>query len=170
MRTHDSRIRRRERGVVLFVSVLMLALMGALGIAALDSASVDRQAAGFYNRSNTALFAAEAGVARARDLIADARKTVGFGFCPGTLPFPNQGAKVLIGDAALFATQGAQPRFYGDPNVADAIRCEAVETIGLSRRGAQTGATKAAPFLISVVGESPDGSRVRLQVYHREEF
>lgn len=156
--------------MILFIAVLLLALMGALGIAALDSAATDRQAAGYYNRSNTALFAAEAGVARARDLISDTKKTVGFGFCPGPVVFPLQGAKVYIGDTSSYATQGALPRFYGDPAMAQPLRCEPVETIGLTRRGSQAGATKAAPFIINVIGESPDGSRVRLEVYHREEF
>jgi hypothetical protein len=162
---------RREEGVILFVAVMLLALMGALGIAALDSASTDRQAAGYYNRSNTALFAAEAGVARAKALIENVRTTVGFSaFCPGVIPFPGPGNKVSLGDTSTYLKQGAQPRFYGDPAVANALECTSVETIGLGRRGAQSGATKSAPFLISVIGESPDGSRVRLQVYVRKDF
>ena len=37
--------------------------MGGLGLAALDSATRDRDTAGFYNRETVAFYAADAGVA-----------------------------------------------------------------------------------------------------------
>ena len=62
-------LRRSERGSALFVAVLMLVMMGFLGVAALDSVARDREVAGLQNRSRTAFYAAEAGLANARQLI-----------------------------------------------------------------------------------------------------
>ena len=42
---------RREGGAAMFVAVLMLVMMGALALAAMDTATRDRQVAGFQNRS-----------------------------------------------------------------------------------------------------------------------
>lgn len=157
--------------MILFIAVLLLALMGALGIAALDSATTDRQAAGYYNRSNTALFAADAGVARAMNLIDIIGSTVGYSaFCPGAVVFPGAGNKLLLGDTSTYLKQGAQPRFYGDPAFANPVECAAPQTKTLGRRGAQAGAGKTVPFMINVIGESPDGSRARLQVQLWKDF
>ena len=154
-----NRDHRRDSGVILFVAVLVLALMGALAIASLDSATRDQQAAGFYNRSNTSLFAAEAGVAAAKSLITNTSP------CPGTIPFVTQGAPGLVGDTASWASYGAQPRYYGDPTAANAIECVALRT----KAGGSMSVTKpevVADWRIYVVGESPDGSRTRLEVMH----
>lgn len=157
---------RREEGVVLFIAVLLLALMGALGIAALDSASRDQQSAGYYNRSNTALFAAEAGVAAAKAIVK-ASMAANPNDCPTVKPFPNSGNAALLGDATLYAAQGALPRYYGDPAAANAVECLGYAQMGMSRVGSQT-QQRAAMWKIAVVGESPDGSRVRLEVMHLE--
>lgn len=153
------RDRRQKRGVILFVAVLLLALMGAMAIASLDSATRDQQAAGYYNRSNTSLFAAEAGIAAAKALITNTTP------CPGTIPFVTQGAPGLVGDAASWAVYGGQPRYYGDPVVANAIECVALRT----KAGGSMSVVKpevVADWRIYVVGESPDGSRTRLEVMH----
>ena len=39
----------------MFITVLLLAMMGGLGLAALDSATRDRDTAGFYNRETAVL-------------------------------------------------------------------------------------------------------------------
>ena len=56
-RSHD----RRERGSALLVAMLMLALMGIIGIASLETVTRDRQVAGYGNLAQSALYAADAG-------------------------------------------------------------------------------------------------------------
>jgi len=60
---------RRERGSALLVAVLMLALMGIIGIASLETVARDRQVAGFGNLAQSALYAADAGIAESLDLL-----------------------------------------------------------------------------------------------------
>ena len=97
--------RRRQAGAAMFVAVLMLVLMGALGIAALEGATQDRQIAGFQNRSNNAFYAAEAGVARAREVVRNATDRGD----PVALPVTN------LGDVALYDREIALPQFGPDP-------------------------------------------------------
>ena len=106
-------VRRREQGVVMFVTVLLLVLMGALGLAALDAASRDRDAAGYYNRENAAFYAAEAGVSHARALIR------GVGSTDELPAFPTQGAPQTLGDTSMYPAGGGSPLpfYYGDPAV-----------------------------------------------------
>ena len=155
---------RRKRGMILFISVLLLALMGALAIAALDTSTRDRQAAGFYNRSNNALFAADAGVAAAVSMI----KQVGAATCPGTVAFSTQAAPTYLGDTATYAGFGARPRYYGDPSAPNGqpVVCAGTYSKGgsMTRVGSQRPAVQVAAWWIYVVGESPDGSRSRIQV------
>lgn len=98
---------RREQGAAMFLAVMILVLMGALGLVALDTASEDRRIAGFQNRSHTAFHAAEAGVAHARRIVAEAA-----GEDPNPLPART------IGDAALYDREGALPRYGPDPAMA----------------------------------------------------
>jgi hypothetical protein len=60
---------RRERGSALLVAMLMLALMGIIGIASLETVARDRQVAGFGNLAQSALYAADAGIAESLDLL-----------------------------------------------------------------------------------------------------
>ncbi len=62
----------REGGAALIVSMMMLVLMGLLGMASLDSAMRDRQIAGYTSRARSALYAADAGVAAALDMVRTA--------------------------------------------------------------------------------------------------
>jgi len=66
--THHDR-RRREAGAALLVAMLMLALMGLIGFASMDTVMRDRQVAGNQSLSQTALYAADAGIAAALDLL-----------------------------------------------------------------------------------------------------
>ena len=63
---------RRQRGAALIVAMLMLVLMGLIGIASLDSVMRDRQIAGYTSRARSALYAADAGVAAALDMVRTA--------------------------------------------------------------------------------------------------
>ena len=88
--------RSHQEGAALFVAVLILALMGAMGIMAFNTVLVDRQVAGFQNHSNTAFYAAEAAAARGRSVLRD----VG-----SRSDLPNMPAGTL-GDAAAWPIQG----------------------------------------------------------------
>jgi hypothetical protein len=156
------KVRRREQGVILFVAVLILALMGALAIASLESASRDQQAAGYYNRSNTALFAAEAGVAAAIAMIEQPTKPA----CPGVIAFSTLGLPSYIGDATMWLSFGGQPKYYGDPAVANAVQCVGTRTRPGGSMSVTGGSEIVEDWRIYVVGESPDGSRARVEVMH----
>ena len=58
---------RREAGSALIITVLLLLLLGVIGLSALDTVTRDQQVAGAQNRSTAALYAAEAGLAQAKD-------------------------------------------------------------------------------------------------------
>jgi len=154
------RNRRRESGSALFIAVMMLVLMGALGIVALDSVTTDRRVAGLQNRAVNAFYSAEAGLAEARSLIEDV------GSRSSTPTFHTQGTPYLLGDAALYAREGDQPKYYGDPAFADPIRWIGDSGGGMSGGNLQVGKQKLMETLwqINVVGESPSGARSRVEV------
>jgi hypothetical protein len=92
---------QRERGAAMFIAVMLLILMGALGLVALDTASEDRRIAGFQNRSSAAFEAAEAGAAHATEL-AKANNT--------TIPVRT------LSDVTVYDREGALPSYRADPN------------------------------------------------------
>ncbi len=85
----------------MFLAVMLLVLMGALGLVALDTASEDRRIAGFQSRSNSAFQAAEAGVAHAAELV---RTNV------TTIPATN------LSDVGVYDREAALPSYRADPN------------------------------------------------------
>ena len=144
-----------QEGAALFVAVLILALMGALGIMAFNTVLVDRQVAGFQNRARTAFYAAEAAAAEGRSLV----RTVG---TRSETPALNPRA---LGDPALYDREFAQPSYTGDPAFADPIRY--VRDGGLA--GGSNLQMKGQKFVntlwqINVQGQSPDGSTTRIEV------
>jgi Tfp pilus assembly protein PilX len=81
---------KREAGASLLVSVLLLALMGVIGLASLDAVMRDRQVAGFSSNAQSALYAADAGVAAGLNLMRT--QIVGAALAPGdclTTPIAN---------------------------------------------------------------------------------
>jgi hypothetical protein len=144
-----------QEGAALFVAVLILALMGALGIMAFNTVLVDRQVAGFQNRAKTAFYAAEAAAAEGRSLVR------GVGSRTET---PNLNPRAL-GDAGLYDRESALPSYAGDPGFADPIRY--VGEGGLA--GGANLQMKGQKFVntlwqINVQGQSPDGSTTRIEV------
>jgi Tfp pilus assembly protein PilX len=158
--------RRREGGSALFVAVMMLVLMGFLGIAALDRVTRDEQVAGFQNRARNAFWAAEAGIAAARDLVADPNQVYDRTATP---TFPDQAAPQDVGDVATYDREAGLPRYYGDPAVAPdppirwAKDGRGGGAFGMNLQANQ-GGLKETLWMINVVGESPDGSRSRIEV------
>jgi Tfp pilus assembly protein PilX len=160
------RERRREQGMVMFITILLLAMMGGLGLAALDSAAHDRDTAGYYNRETAAFYAADAGVQHARAVV----KTI---TSPTDTPaFPKQNAPQKLGDTSLYSKYTAadgtvgQPSYYGDPAFANAIHSDGdsagqySEGMNLQSKGAKAVATL---WQINVVGQGSDGQTARLE-------
>jgi hypothetical protein len=145
----------RQEGAALFVAVMILALMGALGIMAFNTVLVDRQVAGFQNRAKTAFYAAEAAAAEGRSLVR------GVGSRTET---PNLNPRVL-GGAALYDRDFALPSYSGDPAFPNPIRY--IGDGGLA--GGANLQMKGQKFVntlwqINVQGQSPDGSTTRIEV------
>jgi hypothetical protein len=93
----DTRSTKREGGAALLVAMLMLVMMGMIGLASLDTVMRDRQVAGFQNLAQTALYAADAGVAESLDILRT--EIVGAALSPGdclatTLPDTDLGGGV----------------------------------------------------------------------------
>ena len=65
----DSQSRKREGGVALLVAMMMLVLMGMIGLASLETVMRDRQVTGFQTMAQSALYAADAGVADSLDIL-----------------------------------------------------------------------------------------------------
>jgi type II secretory pathway pseudopilin PulG len=128
--TGTTRAARREQGAALLVAVLVLALMGIIGLSAMETVTRDRQVAGYQSRAQTALYAAEAGISLAMAMIDDEvsdrapRGEAGLlewnpsvVVPPATEPdFPDQANAEVLG--VDFPAPGS-PRFYMDPNAAD---------------------------------------------------
>jgi Tfp pilus assembly protein PilX len=115
MSTGDlSRTRRRQAGSALLVAMLLLALMGVIGLASLNTVMRDRQVAGFQSQSQTALYAADAGLAEGLDVLR--REVVGAALSPGdcltgnipTRTLPN-GASYQADVAAICMLASADP-------------------------------------------------------------
>ena len=83
--------RKRQQGSALLIVMLVMAMMGIIGFAALEAVTRDQRVAGFMKRKKVAFFAAEAGVSAALHAL---RTTEQPDFAPAT-----------VGDASWF-TQG----------------------------------------------------------------
>jgi Tfp pilus assembly protein PilX len=79
--TREARRIRRQEGAALLVAMLLLALMGVIGLASLNTVMRDRQVAGFQSQSQTALYAADAGLAEGLNVLR--LEVVGAALTPG---------------------------------------------------------------------------------------
>lgn len=139
--------RRREQGAAMFLAVMLLILMGALGLVALDTASEDRRIAGFQNRSSAAFQAAEAGVAHAAERARGANLNV-----PTT----------TLSDATVYDREGGSlPSYRADPALAGTNPTGIMRAPGVDG-GAEGvppeagGGWKTARWQINVEGRSPN--------------
>ena len=157
-------MRRRESGSALIITVLVMLLLGAIGISALDTVMRDQQVAGYQNRSSTAFYAAEAGVAQAKDLV---RRNV----LSGTekLTFADYATPVAIGDTSLYPE--GQPVYYGSPKSGeDPVESmdESLEVAGAAgsdmRQGMGPRWNNFALWKIRVAGQTPDGAVSKIEV------
>jgi len=143
---------RREGGSALLVSVMVLVLMGLVGLAALDTATRDRQTAGLQTRARAAFYAADAGFATGLNLVrsSDERSDK-----------PNI-ATTQIGEAAVYAVYGGRPSYRGDPDAADPV-------VYVMDGGCAAGMSLQVPcqfvetlWRIRVQGDTPGGNSARI--------
>jgi hypothetical protein len=99
------RAARQQRGAALLITTVLLILMGLLGLAALETTESDQQVAGFQNRRDVALYAAEAGLAKGFETLTTTR----------TPSIPT----TSVADGSVFPH--GQPEYRADPSVADPI-------------------------------------------------
>lgn len=148
----------------MFVAVMILVVMGFMGLAALDNVSKDREIAGHQNRSMSALYAAEAGLAHARQLVGDNDVVDERDDLPA---FPTQGAPTVLGDAALYDREFSQPRYYGTQGVTAIEYADkdmpAGKKAGMDIRQGKKGKLSYSLWRIQVTGESADGSQANLE-------
>ena len=80
---------RRESGVALLITLLLLSLMGIIGMASLDTVTRDRQTAGNLKTAQSAFYAADAAVSGSLELVRTAvvGQSIAAGDCLGT-PVP----------------------------------------------------------------------------------
>jgi hypothetical protein len=123
----------------------------------------DQQVAGYQNRSTAAFYAAEAGVAQAKELIATSAGTF---YAAGTVTgFPTYATPAQIGDTATYPM--GQPSYYGDPAVSDPIeRLNQTGAYGVGGTNLQMGKARFRHLLykLRVEGRTADGARSRIEV------
>jgi len=159
------RSHRRQGGSALIVTVLLLVLLGIVGLAALETVTRDQQVAGFQNRSRLAFYAAEAGVADAKNRLRAVWTT------EDTVAFPDQTTPVAMGDTSLFPY--GQPSYYADPAVAAGIEYMKAGAPSVSGGHDQRlgGSTRVNTlWRIRVEGRTPDGATSRLEVVATREL
>lgn len=159
----DVRGKRREAGMALMLSILLLITVSALALSTMQTAASDGAVAGFQNQEAMAFYAAEAAIAEARKIVRDMGERSQVPTYPAD--FPNQANPVELSTASDF-THSAQPVYYADPNpptpigyVGEGKQC--TEGCNMTLGGAKYNHTK---WQINVVGESPSGDQKRLEV------
>lgn len=177
--------RRREEGAALLVAVLVLALMGIIGLSSMETVARDRQMAGYQSRAQTALYAADGGVATALAMInqevaerASQGEAALIEWNPssGSPPdFPNQSGPMVLG--VDFPAPGS-PRFYMDPNARDpndlSAPAQAIRYLGKGgpcdrwppmsqERGRNLPEWADSLWDVRVRGDNPGGTTVNIQ-------
>jgi len=156
---------RRQSGMALMLSILLLITVSALALSTMQTAASDGVVAGFQNQEAMAFYAAEAAVAQARNVVRQMGERSQVPSYPAD--FPNQANPQAISDGAEYAT-GTQPRYYADPAppttapimyVGEGRQC--TEGCNMTLGGAKYNHTK---WQINVIGESPSGDQKRLEV------
>ena len=140
----------REGGSALFVTMLMLVLMGLIGFAALETVTRDQQVAHFVGRKTAALYAAEAGIAQAIDTLQ------------------NEGAPDVpttsLGDSSLYPH--GQPSYQLDPDAGTPVEDLGIAGVaGMNLAIGAGGPTFIMKYYrVRVEGEAMGGSTSKLEV------
>ncbi|MCR9097429.1 MAG: pilus assembly PilX N-terminal domain-containing protein [bacterium] len=156
---------RREEGIALMLSVLLLVAVSALALSTMQTAASDGTVAGFQNQEQIAFYAAEAGIADARAVIRNMGERSEVPDYPAD--FPDEDNPEELSNPSEFET-GDQPIYYADPNpptaapimyVGEGAPC--TEGCNMTLGGLKFNHTK---WQVNVVGESPSGDQKRLEV------
>ena len=178
---HPMRIsgdRKHEAGAALLIAMLLLAMLGVIGLASMETVTRDRQVAGFQNRGRVTLYAAEAGVSHATGIIRQTAQTLAPGgegalenFDPA---FPGKGATAVATLGADFPAPGS-PSYRMDPAASDptdvAAAARAIRYMGRGDlcpgwiMSMTVGSVIWAEALwdIRVAGSAPGGGNVAIQ-------
>lgn len=156
---------RREEGVALLIAVMMLALLGIIGLASMDTVMRDRQVAGFQGRARTAMYAADAGISTGMGIIRQDKVTGNLdnqGQLQNYNPaFPDAGTPQVLGPGTP-----SDPFFYRDPAAAQAIRYvgKGQQCAGMIIQQNQGGPQfYEALFDVRVQGRTPEGATSTVQ-------
>lgn len=156
---------RREGGIALMLTVLLLIAVSTLALSTMQTAASDGTVAGFQNQEQIAFYAAEAGIADARAVVRNMGERSQVPNYPAD--FPNEANPETLSNVAEFRT-GDQPVYYADPDpptaapimyVGEGAPC--TEGCNMTLGGLKFNHTK---WQVNVVGESPSGDRKRLEV------
>jgi hypothetical protein len=164
MKTYfDSQDSKREGGVALMLSILLLITVSGLALSTMQTAASDGTVAGFQNQEQMAFYAAEAGIAEAREVVRNMGDRTEVPSYPAD--FPNQANPTALSTPSDFQT-GQQPRYFVDPTPAAPIGyigegTQCLEGCNMTIGGLKYNHTK---WQINVVGESPSGDQKRLEV------
>jgi hypothetical protein len=169
---------RRESGTALVVAVLLLAMLGVIGLASMETVTRDRQVAGFQNRGRVALYAADAGVAHAIGIIRTQAQLLAPGgeaalesFNPA---FPGKGVDAVQALGSDFPAPGS-PSYGMDPDASDptdlAAPAQAIRYIGkgsacpgwIMSGGVADVQWREALWDVRVIGTAPGGGDVTIQ-------
>jgi len=142
--------RRRQQGSTLLIVMLVMAMMGIIGFAALEAVTRDQRVAGFMKRKKTAFFAAEAGVATALYALRTNEDPT---FAPGT-----------VGDASWFA-QGLPTYELDTSSGAATTNLGPAALPGMNMQIGQNGVPKFTIrfWEVNVKGEATGGTVSRIQ-------
>ncbi|MFK7897223.1 MAG: PilX N-terminal domain-containing pilus assembly protein [Myxococcota bacterium] len=154
---------KREGGIALMVSILLLIAVSGLALSTMQTAASDGTVAGFQNQEQIAFYAAEAGIAQARRVVRNMGSREEVPEYPGD--FPDATAPVEIASSGDFYG-GNQPEFYADPAIAEPISyigegTQCTEGCNMTIGGLKYNHTK---WQVTVVGESPSGDQKRLEM------
>jgi len=164
MKTHrDSQDSKRREGVALMLAVLLLITVSGLALSTMQTAATDGTVAGFQNQETMAFYAAEAGIAEAREVVRAMGARTEVPAYPGD--FPNEANPIQLATSSDYPT-GNQPVYFADPNqpapigyIGEGTQC--IEGCNMTIGGLKYNHTK---WRINVVGESPSGDQKRLEV------
>jgi hypothetical protein len=154
---------KRNEGAALLISVVLLFVVSAVALSTLQTTESDQKVAGYQKQEQVAFYAAEAGLAEARELVRQMASRTEKPEYPAD--FPDDSAPGEISTATDHGNVG-RPKFYADPEVSDPIGylgegapctegCDM--TIGSTRYN-------HTRWRISVVGESASGDSQRIEL------
>ncbi len=146
----SNRCNRRDQGSALLITMFIMALMGIVGFAALETVMRDQSVAGHQKRQKTAFFAAEAGVTESFNALrANEDPTFAAGNLGDTSMYPHGQPSYSLDTSAGAATQNLGLGAYPGMNMA------------IGQNGAPTFSMRY--WRTRVKGEAPGGSLSRIE-------